>query len=104
MSRPPAKRIPVNIITGGLGVGKTTAIRSLLQRKPGGEHWAVIVNEFGVLGVEEDELQTEGDEFGGITNKQVRQCYRHFLFLWLVNLLVRPGCYHPGQSASRLHR
>ncbi|TVP90509.1 MAG: GTP-binding protein [Thioalkalivibrio sp.] len=44
--------IPVNLITGFLGVGKTTAIRYLLGRRPEGEQWAVLVNEFGEIGVD----------------------------------------------------
>lgn len=44
--------IPTNIITGFLGVGKTTAILHLLNTKPVGERWAVLVNEFGKVGVD----------------------------------------------------
>jgi G3E family GTPase len=48
--------IPVNIITGGLGSGKTTLISSLLASKPSsalaGERWAILVNEFGSLGID----------------------------------------------------
>ncbi|MFO8153551.1 CobW family GTP-binding protein [Thioalkalivibrio sp.] len=44
--------IPVNLITGFLGVGKTTAIRYLLGQRPEGAHWAVLVNEFGEIGVD----------------------------------------------------
>lgn len=44
--------IPVNIITGHLACGKTTVICSLLRRKPPDEHWAVLVNEFGALGID----------------------------------------------------
>lgn len=44
--------IPVTIITGALGVGKTTTICSLLQRKPATEVWCVIVNEFGAIGID----------------------------------------------------
>ena len=44
--------IKVNLITGFLGVGKTTAIRHLLARHPSNERWAVIVNEFGEVGVD----------------------------------------------------
>ena len=40
-------RIPTNVITGFLGVGKTTAISHLLATKPASETWAVLVNEFG---------------------------------------------------------
>ncbi|CAA0080881.1 Zinc-binding GTPase YeiR [BD1-7 clade bacterium] len=44
--------LPVNVITGFLGVGKTTAIQSLLARKPTHERWAVLVNEFGEIGID----------------------------------------------------
>lgn len=44
--------IPTNIITGFLGVGKTTAISYLLNNKPGGEVWSVLVNEFGEIGID----------------------------------------------------
>ena len=44
--------IPVNLITGFLGVGKTTAIRHLLDHHTQGERWAVLVNEFGEVGVD----------------------------------------------------
>jgi len=46
------ENIPTNIITGFLGVGKTTAIQHLLKRKPEGERWAVLVNEFGEVGID----------------------------------------------------
>lgn len=44
--------VPTNIITGFLGVGKTSAILHLMQRKPAQERWAVLVNEFGEIGVD----------------------------------------------------
>lgn len=37
---------------GFLGVGKTTALRSLLAHKPQDERWAILVNEFGEIGVD----------------------------------------------------
>ena len=43
----PLLGIPTNIITGFLGVGKTTAILNLMKNKPGDENWAILVNEFG---------------------------------------------------------
>ncbi|WP_027857646.1 CobW family GTP-binding protein [Marinobacterium jannaschii] len=46
--------IPTNIITGFLGVGKTTAINTLLASKPPGETWAVLVNEFGQVGIDQE--------------------------------------------------
>lgn len=45
-------RIPTNIITGFLGTGKTTAILNLLKNKPESENWAVLVNEFGEIGID----------------------------------------------------
>ncbi|PUA28627.1 MAG: GTP-binding protein [Cellvibrio sp. 79] len=44
--------MPTNIITGFLGVGKTTAIRHLLAIKPADEVWSVLVNEFGEIGID----------------------------------------------------
>ena len=41
-----------NVITGFLGVGKTSAILHLLSQKPAHERWAVLVNEFGEIGVD----------------------------------------------------
>lgn len=45
-------KIPTNIITGFLGVGKTTTILQLLKNKPENESWAVLVNEFGEVGID----------------------------------------------------
>ncbi|MDW6004561.1 CobW family GTP-binding protein [Vibrio mangrovi] len=47
-----AQRIPANIITGFLGTGKTTAILNLLKNKPADQNWAVLVNEFGEIGID----------------------------------------------------
>ncbi len=52
--------IPVNIITGVLGVGKTTAIRHLISQRPPNERWAIVVNEFGALGIDGAILDTAG--------------------------------------------
>ena len=56
------KNIPTNVITGFLGVGKTTAILNLLQQKPPGEIWAVLVNEFGKVGIDGQLLMQDGVE------------------------------------------
>ncbi|MCP5136466.1 MAG: GTP-binding protein [Gammaproteobacteria bacterium] len=48
----PLRRVPTNLILGSLGVGKTTLIRSLLAQVPEGERWAVLVNEFGEIGID----------------------------------------------------
>jgi cobalamin biosynthesis protein CobW len=56
-----AQRIPATIITGFLGAGKTTLIRHLLQHS-GGRRIALIVNEFGDVGVDRSLLADCGDE------------------------------------------
>ncbi|PAW10473.1 cobalamin biosynthesis protein CobW [Vibrio sp. V1B] len=48
----PILGVPTNIITGFLGVGKTSAILNLMANKPANERWAVLVNEFGEIGVD----------------------------------------------------
>ena len=55
-----AQPIPTSLILGFLGVGKTTAILDLLKNKPENEVWAVLVNEFGEVGIDGAMLQTEG--------------------------------------------
>ncbi len=52
--------VAANIITGFLGVGKTTAIRHLLANKPEQARWAVLVNEFGEVGVDGAILSEQG--------------------------------------------
>ncbi len=54
-----SKAIPTNIITGFLGVGKTTTINALLANKPEGEVWAVLVNEFGQVGIDQEMMPTQ---------------------------------------------
>ncbi len=55
------KVIPVNLITGFLGVGKTTAVMNLLAQKPADEYWAIVVNEFGEVGIDGATLSSLGD-------------------------------------------
>ncbi|MBD9529369.1 cobalamin biosynthesis protein CobW [Paracoccus sp. PAR01] len=50
------EKLPVTVITGFLGSGKTTLI-SHLMRNPGGKRLAVVVNEFGEFGVDGDILK-----------------------------------------------
>jgi hypothetical protein len=61
--------VPTNIITGFLGVGKTSAILHLLKQKPSDERWAVLVNEFGEIGVD-----------GSIISGQSPQKKKEYLF------------------------
>lgn len=52
-----ASKIPVTIITGFLGSGKTTLIRQLLQNNQG-RRIAVLVNEFGEIGIDGELLRS----------------------------------------------
>lgn len=45
------QKIPVTIVSGFLGAGKTTLINKVLKEKHG-EHIAVVINEFGEIGVD----------------------------------------------------
>ncbi|MBF2073135.1 MAG: cobalamin biosynthesis protein CobW [Synechococcales cyanobacterium C42_A2020_086] len=50
-------KIPVTVVTGFLGAGKTTLIRHLLQHNQG-KRIAVLVNEFGEVGIDGDLLRS----------------------------------------------
>ncbi len=60
---PIIKPIQTNVITGFLGVGKSTAILHLAKSKPVNERWAILVNEFGEVGI-------DGSIFKGNKDKQ----------------------------------
>lgn len=44
--------VPVNIVAGALGAGKTTVLNHLLSTRPAGERWAILVNEYGLVGLD----------------------------------------------------
>ncbi|OIP82717.1 MAG: cobalamin biosynthesis protein CobW [Rhodobacterales bacterium CG2_30_65_12] len=55
------KKIPATVVTGFLGAGKTSLIRHLLDNAKG-KRIALIINEFGDLGIDGDILKGCGDE------------------------------------------
>ncbi|NVK56783.1 MAG: GTP-binding protein [Alteromonadaceae bacterium] len=63
--------VPTNIITGFLGVGKTSAIKHLLSLKPTNERWAVLVNEFGEIGIDQSLLAGQTAKAKGIFIREV---------------------------------
>jgi G3E family GTPase len=58
--RPRGPRLPVIAVTGFLGAGKTTLIRSLLD-KPEGANTAIVVNEYGEVGIDHALLRSSSD-------------------------------------------
>jgi G3E family GTPase len=57
---PTSAKIPVTVLTGYLGAGKTTLLNRILS-EPHGKKFAVIVNEFGEIGID-NELIVNADE------------------------------------------
>ena len=57
-----ADAIPVSVLTGFLGSGKTTMLRHLL-RQPEFSRTAVIINEFGEIGLDHDLIEASEDSF-----------------------------------------
>ncbi|MGB0958913.1 MAG: cobalamin biosynthesis protein CobW, partial [Halocynthiibacter sp.] len=55
------RKIPVTVITGFLGSGKTTLIHNLI-RNAGDKRLAIVVNEFGTLGIDGEILKSCSDE------------------------------------------
>jgi G3E family GTPase len=53
---PPTHRLPVTVLTGFLGSGKTTLLNRLLS-DPALKHTAVLINEFGAVGLDHDLVQ-----------------------------------------------
>lgn len=100
------------MICGALGVGKTTAIRALFDHRPAGERWAVLVNEFGRVGIDGALLEGGGVEVREIAGGCICCTAGPMLRVALVRLLreVRPdrllveptGLAHPASIVDLL--
>lgn len=55
-----ANKTVAHLFSGFLGVGKTSAIKSLMAQKDPNEKWAIIVNEFGEIGIDGAVLSDDG--------------------------------------------
>ncbi|OCR25613.1 cobalamin biosynthesis protein CobW [Pseudomonas syringae] len=55
------QNIPTHVISGPLGAGKTSLIKHLLAQKPAHERWAILINEFGQIGLDAALLATAAD-------------------------------------------
>ena len=56
------ERVPTNLIVGFLGSGKTTAIAKLIEKRPQGEKWSILVNEFGTVSIDHALVDSHLDE------------------------------------------
>src|SRR5919109_3993534 len=61
LKRARGAKIPVTVVTGFLGAGKTTLVRRFLAT-PEGRGTAVVVNEFGAVGIDDALLRASTDE------------------------------------------
>jgi G3E family GTPase len=83
--RPPT---PVTVITGFLGSGKTTVLAHLL-RDPSMSRTAVIINEFGAIGLDHDLVETSDESFIQLSNGCLCCNVRSDLVLTLGDLAAR---------------
>ena len=90
MTSPASRRTPVLVVSGFLGSGKTTLVRSLLERSQrDGVRTAIISNEFGALGIDEALLAGAGGVAGSQMVELAGGCVCCQLSDELVETLVR---------------
>ena len=82
-------RIPVIVLTGYLGAGKTTLLNRIL-RDPQGRRYAVIVNEFGEIGIDGELIVGADEEMVELSNGCVCCTVRGDLIRTVRTLLARP--------------
>jgi G3E family GTPase len=87
LKRERGARIPVTVMTGFLGAGKTTLIRRFLE-SPEGQGTAVIVNEFGAVGIDDALVRDSAEQTVLLGNGCVCCITRSDLQLALRQLLI----------------
>ena len=82
--------IPVTVLTGYLGAGKTTLLNRILT-EPHGKRYAVIVNEFGEIGIDNDLVVDTDEEVFEMNNGCICCTVRGDLLRIVSSLMKRPG-------------
>ena len=83
-------QIPVTVLTGYLGAGKTTLLNRILSENHG-KRYAVIVNEFGEIGIDNDLIVESDEEIYEMNNGCVCCTVRGDLIRTVEGLMRRPG-------------
>ncbi len=83
-------KIPVTVLTGYLGAGKTTLLNRILS-EPHGKKYAVIVNEFGEIGIDNDLVIGADEEVFEMNNGCICCTVRGDLVRILDGLMRRKG-------------
>ncbi len=83
-------QIPVTVLTGYLGSGKTTLLNRILSEDHG-KRYAVIVNEFGEIGIDNDLIVESDEEIYEMNNGCVCCTVRGDLIRVVEGLMRRPG-------------
>src|SRR6266576_300889 len=85
-----SQKIPVTVLTGYLGAGKTTLLNRILSENHG-KKYAVIVNEFGEIGIDNDLIIGADEEVFEMNNGCVCCTVRGDLVRILDGLMKRKG-------------
>jgi G3E family GTPase len=85
-----AGKIPVTVLTGYLGAGKTTLLNRILS-EPHGKKFAVIVNEFGEIGIDNDLVVNADEEIFEMNNGCICCTVRGDLVRIIDGLMRRKG-------------
>ncbi len=86
----PETQIPVTVLTGYLGAGKTTLLNRILSENHG-KRYAVVVNEFGEIGIDNDLIVESDEEIYEMNNGCVCCTVRGDLIRVVEGLMKRPG-------------